>query len=245
MRPAAVRIIAVSALFAIAVFACAKRPASPGLLGKAEGVKMSHEARTFRGLAYITAEKGGVKWANPVSVVIRQPGGLRMEAIEKITDVVARLVVLNGKGHLYLPLEDKTYPIENGNLRLPQIGEMNISTDVFTDILSGVPIVEGGATVTEAFHTDRGSYFIRGRVDEMEMSAKEGMPLVFTHFSSPDKKKVVFEASFDDFKEFGGRKFPQHIVVRFMHPKLLMEIRYKDINVHTPVPLSLFETNEE
>lgn len=215
----------------ICLSACAKRDMKVA----------NYETFSFKGLAYVVAERGNTKWASNVSVLVKMPGSLRLDALEKISDVTAVLAVKDGGGFLTMPLEDKWYQVKNGKVRLPKIGEMPITGDELAGILTGRPHVEGGTTVSELFHTDRGSYFIKGPDSEMEMSSVEKMPLVYTKYSSSDKKKIVYEVDFDDFTAVGGKKMPRHIILRFEHPRLVMEIKYKDMHPDARIHPALFE----
>ena len=158
-------------------------------------VPMPTEIDSFKGLAYVVAERLGIKWADNVSVVVKRPNGLRLDVLEKITDVTATLVANNGEGYLKLPLEGVVHQLKNGNAMLPVIGEIPIKTNLLADILVGRPNIEGGIkSVSESFHTDKGSYFVIGAADDLEMSANEKVPLVYTHYTSKTKKGVLFEA---------------------------------------------------
>jgi len=220
--------------------ACAKRGPEIALMARLKEVPMSSKATTLKGLAYVTAEKNGIKWANNVSVIVKLPDMIRLDAIERISDVVATLAVKDGKGVLELPLDGEVIKIDDGYVVLPRLGKIPISTEKFAQILCGRPLVEGGAVVSEAYTTDRGSYFIKGRVDEMEMSSKEKMPLVYSKYEDGNKKRLLYEAAFDDFITSGGDGFPRHIVIRFERPKFLMEINYSGLDAGIKVHEGLF-----
>jgi len=208
-------------LISILLFSCARqetRIAKP----------MSSDISSFKGLAYIVAEKSGVRWANNAAVIIKQPDTLRIDALERISDVVATLYSKGGEGYLDLSAEGKRYPLKNSQVILPGIGEIPLSVGELADILVGRPSIEGGKKeITDPF---RSSFFIKSETEELEMSNSEKMPLVFTRYSSASKRSVLFEVSFDDFKTSRGKKFPNHIVLRFENPKLVMEIKYKEMN---------------
>lgn len=210
-------------VFSFYFLGCAKEPV------KIAGLNMPSGVSSFRGLAYVVAERDGVKWANNVSIFIKTPNILRIEALERLADVVAVLDARDGNGSLKLPLENKIYPLKNALVRLPMVGEIDMRVDELADVLIGRPKTEGGAMVSESFHTLRGSYFIKGAEFDVEMSSVEKMPLVLTKYSDQAKKHVNYEIDFNDFISTGGHKFPKHIVIRFTHPKLLMEIKYKEI----------------
>lgn len=224
-------------MLALGVSACAKKDVRTAFHGRgpAAGYQLLKDMPTtpqitnFKGLAYVVAERGGVKWANNVSVLVKLPGMVRLDALERISDVVATLSVKEGVGALELPLEGKNIKIENGYTVLPKLGEIKLSTDKLAEILVGRPSIEGGATVSEAFSTDKGIYYINGKFDEMEMSSKDKMPLVYARYSNSDKKHLLYEAMFDDFRTIKGKTFPQHIILRFENPKFLMEIKYQEI----------------
>lgn len=189
--------------------------------------QMSSDINSFRALAYVVAEKSGIKWANNVVIVIKQPDMLRLDALERISDIAATLYAKGGEGYLKISSEGKKYPLKKSLVILPRVGEIPLTTNELADILIGRPSVENGLKeITDPF---RNSYFIKGDADELEMSSKENLPLVYTRYLSESKKSILYEAAFDDFKVYGGRKFPGHIVLRFENPKLLMEIKYKDI----------------
>lgn len=231
------------------------------------GVKVNMapiDVSTFRGLAYVVVGNvsGQPKWASHVSVVVKVPDGLRLDVMENITDVVATLAVRDNQGQLRLTLENKTYPLKDGYIRLPKIGEVGVTANELAAILIGRPIVPQGAAlrqaqgaalrqaqgavrVSEPFHTERGSYFVKGLSSEVEMSASEKSALVYTKFSSPEKKRILYEANFDDFANIGGKKFPKHIIIRFEHPKLIMDIHYKDIRTDINVPWGLIKSDEK
>ena len=198
-------------------------------------VKMAGDVSTFRGLAYVVAEKSGVKWASNVAVIVKRPSSVRLDAIERITDVVATVVATELGGKLELPLESKKYELAAGKVALPVIGELPSSSEVLAGVLTGRPVISGGAKVTQAFHTQKGSYFVSGTSEELEVSAKDGLPIVSTKYSSPAKKGILFEADFDDVVEVNGKKMPRHIVIRFEQPRLLMEIKYLDMQPDSPV----------
>lgn len=214
------------------------------------------DVATFKGLAY--AVVGGVgtapKWASHVSVVVKVPDGLRIDALENITDVVATLTARDNSGQLRMLLENKIYPLKNGYIRLPKVGEIPMFASELASVLIGRPIMPEGAVlrqahgtarVSESFHTERSSYFIRGATSEVEMSAAEKSALVYTKFASAEKKRVLYEVDFDDFVNIGGRKFPQHIIIRFEHPKLIMDIRYKEIRTDLNIPWGLIKPDEK
>lgn len=207
-------------LTSIFLFSCAKH-------GARTAKPMSSDIASFKGLAYIVAEKGGVRWANNAAIIIKHPDTLRIDALERISDVVATLYSKGGEGYLDLSAEGKRFPLKNSQVMLPGVGEIPLSIGELADILVGRPNIESGKKeISDPF---RSSFFIKSETEELEVSNSEKMPLVFTRYSSAAKRSVLFEASFDDFKTSKGKKFPSHIVLRFENPKLLMEIKYKEM----------------
>ncbi len=201
-----------------------------------EEVKMAGVISTFRGLAYVTVERSGVRWASNVAVLVKAPSSVRLDAIERITDVVATVIATEDGGSIELPLESKKIDVAAGKVVLPVIGEIGISSGELAGILTGRPVVAGGARLAQAFQsTQRGSSLISGKTEEIEFNERDGLALVYTKFSSPAKKGILFEADFNDFVTFNGRKMPRHIVIRFEQPRLLMEIKYLDMQPDSPV----------
>lgn len=199
------------------------------------------EVITFKAFAYIAAEGANVRWSDNAAVIIKHPGGLRIEAIEKISDVVAVISAKGDDGRLFIPSSGKKYPFKKGHVRLPKIGDIPISAELFASLLIGKPSVSGAAQVSESFHTGEGSYFVNSANVDMEMSAKEQMPLVYTKYEDAQKKRIAVEASFDEMTSVGGKKFPRHVVIRFEHPKLVLDIRYKEIQTGMNIPWGIFE----
>ena len=183
--------------------------------------KMPSDVGTFKGLAYIIAETGKAKMANNVSVIVKQPDGLRLDAIERITDVVASLKAKGGNGYLDLPLKGKRYTFKNDMIRFPEIGDVQIPAVELASVLVGRPIVHEMADV----EIDRG----------------EGFITFYTRYESSDKKRVLYEAHFGEMARIGGKKFPRHVIVRFEHPKLMIDVRYKDVQHGINIPWGLFE----
>ncbi len=182
---------------------------------------MASDTKTFKGLAYIVAEKGGVKWASNVAVLVKQGGLLRLDAIENITDIVATVSAGKNKGYLHLSLEDKWVPLERGLVALPVVGELPVTPAILGALLIGRPP--------------------RGEGAELEIDPKEKVPLSWTMFSDGGKKNVLLEASFGDYKNVSGKRFPQHVLLRFERPKLIMDIRYKEMWPDVNIPDALFE----
>jgi len=221
------RFSAFGLLFLILCFlllsACAKREPKTA-------ITMSSDLRSFHALAYVVAEKGDIKWASNVTISIRSPDSLRIDALERLSDVVATINAKGPDGYLELPLTGKKVPFNEGNIILPLVGNVSLDPMTFSNLLIGRPYLEkGGAQVSKEFHSSGGSYFLRGPVDEMEVETDTANPLVYTRFTGPDKKRVMLEADFDDFVKIGNKRFPRHVVIMFENPKLLMEIKYKEI----------------
>lgn len=213
--------------------ACAKRPPAIERVMNLHEVPMVSKISTFKGLAYVIAERHGIKWANNVAVLVKNEVGLRLDALERITDVVATLIANKDGG--ILNFEGKKESFGPEKIILPQVGEVSISAALLSDILIGRPSVEGGATVTQAFHTDKGSYFIKGRQEDLELSNEERMPLVYTRFADAGKRRILYEAAFEDFMNIGSKKFPRHILIRFEHPKMMIDIQYRQIWPDAPI----------
>lgn len=161
--------------------------------------QMPSDITSFKALAYITAEKDGIKWASNVTVLVKAPDGLRLDAIERITDVSAILAVKGDQGRLKVLRENKNYELTNGRLRLPYVGEIDITAVEMASILTGW--------------------------------RSKTTPFTYTRFSGADKKKVVYEAIFNN---------PKHIMLRFEHPRLVIDIKYKEIWPDAKIPWELF-----
>jgi len=227
-------------MVAILLGGCAKKMPDKAFYSRLKEVPMPSKVTTLKGLAYVVAEKNGVKWANNVSVIVKLPDMVRLDAIERISDVVATLSCKGGRGKLELVLDGEVINIDDGYVVLPKLGKLPLSTDKFAEILAGRPFIEGSAEVTEAYNTDKGVYFIKGRTDEMEMSSKDKMPLVYSKYENDKKKGLLYEAVFDDFMISNGESFPRHIIVRFERPKFLMEINYSSLEAGVKLHEGLF-----
>lgn len=218
-------------LFTFNFLGCAKRH----VVIPTFDTQMASETKTFKGIAYIVAEKRGVKWASNVAILVKQGGLLRMDAIENITDIVATVSAGKNKGYLHLSLEDKWVPFENGMVKLPVIGEIPVTPSILGALLIGRPPKGEGA--------------------ELEVDPKDNVPVSWTMFSDGGKKNVLLEASFGDYRSCPiyraksspinwattCRRYPQHVMIRFEKPKLLMDIRYKDMWPDVNIPDALFE----
>ncbi|MBI2341192.1 MAG: DUF4292 domain-containing protein [Deltaproteobacteria bacterium] len=174
--------------------------------------RMLSDIHTLRGLGYIVVEGPGEKWASHVSILAKKSHGLRIDVLERLSDVVATVVADCEGGFLVMPLEGKRYAFKNNRLRLPEIGELPVFADDLADIIIGRPVGE--------------------KDSELEIDSKEKIVRGVTQYSGPDKKKILYEAHFDDFKTIAGRKFPNHIVIRFESPRLVMDLRYKEIRLN-------------
>jgi hypothetical protein len=182
---------------------------------------MLSDIHTLRGLGYIVVDSADEKWASHVSILVKRSHGLRIDALERLSDVVATIVADSEGGFLVLPAEGKRYAFNNNRLRLPKIGEVPILADDLAYIIIGRPVA--------------------GRDSELEINVKEKIPLSVTQYSGPDKKKILYEVHFDDFKVSAGRKFPNHIVIRFENPRLVMDLRYKEIRLNEEISDRFFK----
>jgi hypothetical protein len=198
------------------------------------------DVQNLKGLAYVVAEKDGIRWASNVTILAKRPGGIRIDIFDKLADIVSTISYRDNKGYIHTIVGNKWEGIDNGHFVIPGFGEMPVSSGAMADILMGHPYIDKGFKET-AEHSKGGTYQIKGDVDDLEMDSKMGVPIGYTRYTSSDKKAIIFEAFFDDFVNIKNIKVPRHLVIRFERPRLLMDIRYKDIQTNVNIPWELIE----
>lgn len=198
------------------------------------------DIRDLKGFAHVVAERDGIKWASNVAILAKRPGGIRIDLFDKLADVVSTISYRDNKGYIHTVADDKWEIVDNGHFVIPGFGEVPVSSAAMSDILMGCPYIDKGLKqVVE--HSSGGTYQIKGNVDDLEMDSKMGIPLGYTRYTSAEKKAILFEAHFDDFMNTKNGKVPRHMVVRFEKPRLLMDIRYREIQTNVNIPWELIE----
>jgi outer membrane lipoprotein-sorting protein len=218
---------------------CAKKgavAARPGGLRTPAAMNLEREIRatieatnTVKALAEIEVSMNDGDRRTEAVIVARRPSNLRIDMMDELADVLAKLGSDGGKLWLYVPDGGQLYVGASARRGLARMTGLSLSASELISVLLGVPPLVDDSIVLES--GDGSSFTVNERAFRL-WADESGKRLVGFERTS---RRRGYRVDLSDYRRVGSAWFPYKIRVSVPRSATTLYITYRDLTGGTPI----------
>ncbi|MFH1831070.1 MAG: DUF4292 domain-containing protein [Pseudomonadota bacterium] len=246
-----IRMLAAVLLFGTLVAGCAKAPPKEARMPEGrrtklsialerEQLKIKETTSTLRGLAWVELRTPEEDWRTEAAVVIERPDRIRMDAMDSLADVWAKLGTDGKDLWLYIPGKRKLYKGRVSSRNMKRLLSFEWEPWEFISLIAGALPIANEPEVMQV-GAARNAYFI-DRASRLHMWTEKGksMHVVRCVRYAKGSDDVDYEILFSDYRHKGGVSFPHVIEAVFPQQGARLRVEYRDLKLGEEVADEIF-----
>ncbi len=183
----------------------------------------------LRGLAWAELDRSDEGWKAEAAIAIRRPDKFRIDAMDSIADVWAKIGSDGREMWLYVPGKKKLYKGRASEKNMKRLASFSFKPRDLISVLAGSPPLSEGAELVQV-----GPSSERHLVDlasGLHLWLEQGRKRRVARCAKPSEEGEGFdyEVAFSDYRRVGGIDYPFSITAVFPRNDVRLRLEYRDV----------------
>ena len=203
----------------------------------------ARDRHSLVGAAHLSLTAPDLRFSRPQRIALQEPARMRVEILGLFNQVAAILTTDGDRFQLYEPGSPGIREGQVSAALLWQVARVDLEPAEAVAVLLGAPW-ESGSRLEAARELPDGTLLLayRRRHDGGRRVFEFAPPAYLTRVRErASDDSLVWEASYDDYRDLGGRAFAHNVAIDFPRVDANADFRFDTAELNRPLPKSAFE----
>lgn len=196
--------------------------------------------RGLRGLATVRYGSKLMGVQGDTAFALRRPADLRVDALSDFGSFASQVIFTKDRLLVLWPAEGQYYLGAADREAMERFLLIGLEPEEVVDVILGIVPVEAEGCY-RVVKTGARDVVLRGQDGELTVRRVGGHFVPSRYVGRDEKRELLYEVSYDAFRESGGQIFPESLRARFREPRSQIEIRFKEIELNPKWGRNVFE----
>ena len=196
--------------------------------------------RTMRGLAWVELDTADEDWQTEAAIIVERPDKLRIDVMDSLADVWARIGSDGRDMWLYVPGKRKLYRGRASSRNMRRLASFDSRPSDIISLLAGMPPLPPDAELIQVGRPGERHLFdtVSGLHLWVDKGRKRRISRCVRYTGGGDN--IDYEIAFSDYRKVGGVDYPYAMDVRFPTNGARLKLEYKDVSLGGEVSNDVF-----
>jgi outer membrane lipoprotein-sorting protein len=201
--------------------------------------KFRGATHTVRGLAWVDLDTSDEDWKTEAAIAVRRPDLLRIDVMDALADVWAKIGSDGKDMWLYVPGKEKLYKGRASSRNMRRLTSFDSEPGDLVSLISGMPPLPENAELVQVGGAG-GRHFV-DRVSGVHVWMEKGRKRRIERCARYSEDGATdYEIAFSDYRRIGGVDYPYAIDAAFPRSGARLRIEYRDVVLGGDVPDGTF-----
>ncbi len=192
-----------------------------------------------RGLAWVDLDTADEDWKTEAAIVVRRPNLLRIDVMDSLADVWAKIGSDGKNMWLYVPGKGKLYKGRASSRNMRRLTSFDSEPGDLVSLISGMPPLPENAEMVQVGGT--GDRHFVDRISGVHVWMEKGRKRRIVRCARYSEDGATdYEVAFSDYRRTGGVDYPYAIDASFPRNGARLRLEYRDVVLGGDVPDDVF-----
>ena len=201
--------------------------------------EFSRKTHSIKALVKLSVSDESESRDTEAALIVIRPNRIRIDAMDSLADVWAKIGSDGEHLWLYLPAKNKLYKGRSVRKNLQRLLKFDMDVADLVSVITGLPPVKDGLKITQLGKKGEGLFIADGgllriRADGRKMLVRECVQY------GDDGEKIDYIAKYDDYRSQAGIDFPYHVEVVFPQRNAKAVVEYVDVAFSGDIDPAIF-----
>lgn len=234
----------------VLITSCAKEPSKAAKRPEGARTKFASQVQedlekfqaatgTLRGLAWVELKTVEEDWRTDAAIVVERPAKLRIDVMDTLADVWAKIGSDGKSMWLYVPGKGKLYKGRASSRNMRRLASFETKPADLISFLAGSPPISGGAELLQV-GGGRDRHLVDGSSGLSIWVEKGRHRRVSRCVQYGSEDKIDYEIRFSGYRKVGGVDYPHLIEASFPASGARLRLEYKEVSFGGDVSEDIF-----
>jgi len=196
-------------------------------------------SRTVKGLAWVELDTSDEDWKTEAVIAVRRPNKLRIDVMDSVADVWAKIGSDGESMWLYVPGKKKLYKGRASSRNMRRLTSFDSEPGDLVSLITGLPPLPVGAELMQVGGS--GERHFVDRISGVHLWVEKGRGHRIAKCARYSEDGMAdYEIAFSDYRVSGGVDYPYAIDASFPRNGARLKLEYRDVILGGEVPDGAF-----